>query len=151
MARQYTIKDLVDAQVDAARFASKHPDLAGFHSSRYRAMARAFGAGDPAGAERIDDTGLRSLERSAIDVLVGLDSPFYGFLEAPRSVRAMHSRFAGPIDAGIRQTNNAVLKLLQAVVIEDHDIPADRTVTDDDLRRYDFDPSTPWPDEFDYF
>jgi hypothetical protein len=148
MERQYDIHDLVTAQVNATRFAGKHPDLADFHSARYRALSLAFGFEDTAES---GDRALETLAEAGIQASLGLHSPFSGFLEAPTSVIEFYHRYGPAIDDGIQQTAAAIRKLLEAVVSKLHGIPADRTVNDDDLRRNGFDPSTPWPEEFDYW
>ncbi|MBK8468225.1 MAG: hypothetical protein IPL45_00040 [Actinomycetales bacterium] len=83
--------------------------------------------------------------------MIGLHSPFSNYLEAPTSIANLYSRFGAGINDGLQQTEAAIEGLLAAVLGELHGLPANRTVSDDDLRRNGFDPSTPWPDESDYW
>ncbi len=151
MERRYDIHDLAAAQVSAARFAKNHPDLAKFHKSRFGALALAFGIHDSAKLSEFGKDALESLAASSVRTLVELHSPFSSFLEAPKSIADLYGRFGAAINAGIRQTETAIEELLAGVLAELHDIPADRTVGDEELRRHGFDPSSPWPDELDYW
>jgi hypothetical protein len=152
MQHRYGIDDLVAARVGAARFADKHPDLSEFYVTRYQAMSRAFGIEDgPVDTLDVDRVALADLVDASVRALVELHSPFAIFLEAPQSIHALHARFSPAIDAGIEQTKTAIVEVLTAAVAELHGFDEDRTVGVDDLRRYGFEPSTPWPDEFDYF
>jgi hypothetical protein len=151
MERRYDIHDLATAHVNAVRFAKKHPDLADFHESRFRALALAFDIPDSAEQSDPGKDALESLAASSIRTLVGLHSPFSNFLEAPKNVIDLHARFGAAINAGIRQTDTAIQEILAEVLNELHNIPAGRTVGDEELRRHGFDPSSPWPDELDYW
>ena len=79
MERRYDIHDLATAQVNAVRFAKKHPDLAEFHESRFRALALAFDIPDSAAQSDPGKDALESLAASSIRTLVGLHSPFSNF------------------------------------------------------------------------
>jgi hypothetical protein len=151
MERRYDIQDLAAAQVNAARFGKKHPDLAKFHTARFRALALAFGIHDSAELSEFGKDALESLAASSIRMLIGLHSPFSNFLEAPKNVTDLHAQFGAAINSGIRQTETAIEGLLAGVLAELHGIPAGRTVGDEELRRHGFDPSSPWPDELDYW
>jgi hypothetical protein len=151
MEHGYDIHDLVTARMNAVRFAGKDPDLAKFHSKRYHALQFALTASLPFPAGT-DAQALEILARRCIESSASLESPFAGFLEAPQCVIDLYGRFqSDQYDAFHREdlepTRAAIKKLLDGVELELHRILGDRTVSDDDLCRYGFDPSTPWPDE----
>lgn len=152
MDRQYTVSDLASARLDADRFSGRHPDLDSFHSTRYRAMAASFGVNVDERIEWDDDKSvLARLAEHTVDAYHELSSPFSGYLAAPLIISDIYAKYAPAINDGLRETKAAIQTLLGGVLRQLHEIPEGRTVNDDDLSRNGFNPSTPWPDEFDYF
>lgn len=150
MDREYTVNDLIEAKLLAVQFSGKHPDLDEFHSSRYRALAGSFGVDVSYGSTDVDRSGLSDLVAHAVDAYQNLRSPFSGYLFAPPDINDLYQQFGPEINDGLKRAKRAIEALLVAAFGRLHEVPLDKTVIDDDLRRYGFDPSTPWPDEFDY-
>lgn len=151
MEKRLDVRDLVKAHVDAVRFAGKHPDLASFYGRRFRAFAAAFGIDDRVELERFGRNHLEGLAASTMAELIGLHSPFANYLEAPKVVIELHERYGRAISDALGETEKALEDLLVGIFVEMHGLAEHRTVTVNDLRSGDFDPSEPWPDEYDYW
>lgn len=162
------MKDLADSLVEAEKLKDSHVDLKKYHGNRYRAMAEAFGAArawknshfddgefDSVNPSRVSSYQLEAgyLVESCVRSLIRLSdaSPFSGMLEAPKSIIDFYVQFNKPIRDGISQAEEAVLSMLVAILAVAQDIPADRTVSYEDLVANGLDTSLEYPDEYDYF
>jgi hypothetical protein len=158
----YHRADLLGALLASRRYHDAVPELRDYHVPRYAAMAIAFGLlGDecpdpllpPTARDRFPlaetaytDRAMYGLFENAVEAYERLHSPFSGYLAAPQEIRAMYKEHGVNIEAAYDVTRTRIRALLDEVLGIVWRIDADRTVTDDDLRRCGFDPTTPVPD-----
>lgn len=169
MNASYGVSSLASAQVDAAKYFGKHPDLAYPHSSYFVAMAKAFGIDNPGPdgtyqpRERVKDFVFRGCEpdprdldgliHSTVRSLVKLDylSPFSGYLEASEIIINYYDKYGYQICPLIDPLRKVMMDMLVEATAEFHGISPDHQVTYQDLLDNGLPPNLEWPDEFDYF
>jgi hypothetical protein len=148
LGNDFSLKDLMLARRDARRFRNAHPDLRDYHAGRADALGRAFGL-EP-GKTR-GDRGLLSLLEATESQLDAVASPFERFLEAPKSVVALHRRHGEAITACIDALGGALVDLLIDLVADILQLDRGTTVSETAVRDCGFDPARPAPDPYEYF
>lgn len=88
---------------------------------------------------------------ATVEELARSHSPFDDYLETPPPVAVLYRRHGPDITTAAAGLRAALTALLVDLVVEVYAIPADCTVTDEDLRRHGFDPRTPEPDPLDFW
>ncbi|WP_125778189.1 hypothetical protein [Antribacter gilvus] len=170
MATTLTIRDLVEARLEALSFGTLDHDLAAHHKARASAIAAAFGIDEDnppqtwaPGTPEYETTPewcgepvtsapqhLAFLSRSCERALLDLRSPFANYLEATAPIAAMAAAHGDRIAAPVAQARQAMLDLLVEVTWRRFSLHESQTVLESDLVEHGFDPKAPAPDPFDY-
>lgn len=179
MVRSYRFSDLVDAWLDAERYATAHPDLSDQFERRYVAFAAAFAVDlreppDPSPAppawmrDRIDKRrqryvgSLRWSEQDwARDVhwfvvgsarrLRGIEGPFSDFIEIDATLQAVREEFSPAVRRPLGATKREWRRMLGALSAALFPEAAERVVSSATLLDHGFDDSAPAPDPDDYW
>jgi hypothetical protein len=141
---RYDLTAYLEARLSAARYESKHPDLASYHGARYRALRAVFGID----LEQLP-TPLDWTFDAAVQCINGTSGAFDGSMESHPGLRQVFDRHYGHIARAVRSLRDAHLALMRDIV-ETAFGPCDRVVTSEELSNVGFDDSDP-PDSVDYW
>ena len=160
-----TFTQFVGSWRDGHLYINAHSDLSEYYMARYRAYSTAFGVNlEQCPAGPLDPPAWMDLKRMGkwqptIHKFVlanekryrNVDTPFSGFLEAPREIHAVYerhgTRFNELCDATEQAASDMIVELLAVLFPE----AAARRVTPNDIREAGFDPTEPAPDPMDYW
>ena len=142
------MNDLIGAYLAARRHRHAHGDLRDHHGARSAAVAAAFAIHLEKPPPSHD--GLGELLADVLSRLENLDSPFDGYLEAPKSIAELYHRHGRRIAEANAALRTSLLELAVDLVAAVWRIEPGTTVSYTRIREHGFDMTRPAPDPLDY-
>lgn len=146
---QYSIQDYLQAQIDGYLWARAHPDLQTYFVSKARAFRAAFRMPiDSHDIDRFQRT-LQMLFQSSLRSYAAIQTPFSGYLEAPREWEEIRKQYGPEFGQQVVQMRELHQRFMLAL-LEKWYGPLTTTVSSEDLLQHGFDDAATAPDPIDY-